>query len=336
MRTVFNNSMLAHVYANQAQKSGRGSSCSFEDDTFYSYSTPIARIMKGRHKTRVMLVSANRHSMTTKRHINNLWSAWRNHGAFIGVPFLGRRGGWHTIDSDTGERAPDHRANIAYLTKCYTNMQGTLLRMRSEPHDIFGTLEYSASGLRDYCAAFGFKFRLDVAADAEAIRAKRETARIKRETPAYLARKAAKERAQRERDRLQAEAYERRRIEYAQETAKSRQEWLAGEPISLNMSSGVDERGSALLRLKPNDPATVQTSLGAEVPADDARKLLRVLNVIPKGTTFDRYAAGNENVTPARVGHFTLDRVDAEGNVRIGCHTIMRYEIDRFATILGQ
>ena len=35
------------------------------------------------------------------------------------------------------------------------------------------------------------------------------------------------------------------------------------------------------------------------------------------------------------VGRFKLDSIDADGNVRAGCHTIMRAELEHFGKLLA-
>jgi hypothetical protein len=66
------------------------------------------------------------------------------------------------------------------------------------------------------------------------------------------------------------------------------------------------------------------------VPLEDVRRIAPlVLRVIRAGRT---YQANGERIA---VGVYTLDSIDSEGTVRVGCHTFRRAEIERVAGLLG-
>ena len=83
MKTVFNNSELAHIYANQRQQHGRNSSGSFyfEGKTIYSYGShfPIAKIMTNESGDNCMLFTYRTYSNTTAKQISILRSATRQY-----------------------------------------------------------------------------------------------------------------------------------------------------------------------------------------------------------------------------------------------------------------
>ena len=73
----------------------------------------------------------------------------------------------------------------------------------------------------------------------------------------------------------------------------------------------------------------VETSKGARVPLEDAKRLaLQASNVQRQGSTYHPV----ERVT---VGPYKLDRIDADGTVVVGCHTIPWTETERMARVLG-
>lgn len=123
-------------------------------------------------------------------------------------------------------------------------------------------------------------------------------------------------------DKLHAEDAERKRKQAEKrraDLAKRFPDWLAGKHVR----TGHDE--PVWLRLKA-DGETVETSRGAEFPLDHAK---RVLPLIRSGRAYQH----TDHAEP--VGHFRIDAVDTDGNVRAGCHTVLRSEIERFAATLG-
>lgn len=83
MKTVFNNSELAHIYANQRQQHGRNSNGSFyfEGKTIYSYGGhfPIAKIITNDNGLECMLFTYRTYSNTTAKQISILRSATRQY-----------------------------------------------------------------------------------------------------------------------------------------------------------------------------------------------------------------------------------------------------------------
>lgn len=99
--------------------------------------------------------------------------------------------------------------------------------------------------------------------------------------------------------------------------------WREGERVAVSYS------GPTMIRLSPRDPGTLETSRGAEVPADHARRVWPVLRRLYRtGGTYVR------NGHTIHIGHFALDSVDADGTMRAGCHTFTRAEIERCAALL--
>ena len=83
MKTVFNNSQLAHIYANQTQQTGRTPSGSFyfEGKTIYSYGGhfPIAKIVTNENGLECMLFTYRTQSNTTGKQISIVGSATRQY-----------------------------------------------------------------------------------------------------------------------------------------------------------------------------------------------------------------------------------------------------------------
>jgi hypothetical protein len=101
------------------------------------------------------------------------------------------------------------------------------------------------------------------------------------------------------------------------------------KPISAdewrNGSGDIYQYGFAdtLLRRKGD---TLQTSRGADCPFAHAVIAFRKAQECrANGTTWQR------NGQQIRVGHFNVDSIDAQGNMRAGCHSLKWEEMERLA-----
>lgn len=158
-----------------------------------------------------------------------------------------------------------------------------------------------------YAEFFGLKTRLTTGAPSiDELNAQREF-RVKQ------AERQAKAETTREANRI-------KRIEQAKKDHDERMvKWLNGE----NVHTGCYYGDKTRLRINGD---TIQTSRGAEVPVAHA---IKALPFIRSGKEWHR------NGQEIRVGQFHFDSIDAAGNVKAGCHTIDRDEIERIAAILG-
>ena len=134
-------------------------------------------------------------------------------------------------------------------------------------------------------------------------------------TPEYAAQVAENARLQKIRDAKREEARKAREAERLEE-------WRRGET-----DAGWNLSGVTALRLKGD---TVETSRGAEVPVTHAKRLWPLVKKCRE--THSEYRHGEHSF---RLGNFVLNEVDAEGNVRIGCHRIEFAEMARIAPALG-
>jgi|GEM_PF-3378619 len=99
--------------------------------------------------------------------------------------------------------------------------------------------------------------------------------------------------------------------------------WLAGESVSLPSQYMT---GTSYLRVKDNE---VQTSQGARVPLEHVKKALPVvLAYVQNGREYHR------NGHTIHLGHYAIDSIDTQGNLRAGCHLFNKAEIERFAGVL--
>lgn len=334
MRTVFTNSMTAHVWAQQTQPSGHSDSMSFAGAVLLSYSTPIAAFApteKGMKGT-VPLFTAQNHSNTTAKHLGLARRAV-NWAGFT-VPDIGHAGGWENATarrgpaSDPASWAPVHAVNLRALETGYHQHATLLLRINSWDEETVAEVEHrlrdAGEPAENYARTFGLGVPiLPYAEDAARIVARRERLNQKRADPKYQEKREA-ERERRETAKRKKSA--RLAAEARQNAAEAAAAWLAGERIYLPYEAQTDENGSALLRVVGD---TVQTSRGATVPLDHARRALALVeSVKARG---ERWVSNGHTV---HLGHFTLEEVSPEGDIRAGCHFIRWAQIERIAPAL--
>jgi hypothetical protein len=89
MKTVFSNSQLSHVWANQLQNFGKGSNMYFEQNIMYSYGShyQISQIVTAPNGDKVYFVNSNGYSNTTAKHTNHVWHAIPDNFPKFKVPF---------------------------------------------------------------------------------------------------------------------------------------------------------------------------------------------------------------------------------------------------------
>lgn len=103
--------------------------------------------------------------------------------------------------------------------------------------------------------------------------------------------------------------------------------WINGEAVHLPPSYSHDENGSAYLRTYKGE---VQTSQYASVPLEHAIRAYRFVKLCRmSGRTYQT------NGHSVRVGHFTLDKITAEGNVNVGCHFFTWEQLNAWAVRQG-
>jgi len=343
MKTVVTSSMVAHLWAHQSQPSARNSvgSFSFDGPVLFSYRTPIAMIHETR-AGRVVLVTSDGYSTTTKtRHLPETHRA-ASHLPRFHVPYVGAYGGMaprdpftlHSHDPRGSNDSRDawHERNIAHLVAEYNGLGGRIRRAGYTYHasreSVHHALQEAADIVTRYCDAFRIKKAarpaLDPADDARVIWRAREIRAERANDPKYIAqREAAK--AARER-RLEEREREKRAREH-ERTQRNRELFRLG---ASGYGRPSDERGGALLRLA-HDGTIVQTSWGAECPADDARRVWPlVCRVRERGEAWKP-----EGIRGMMLGQFPLSHIDADGTLWAGCHRIHWGELEQCARALG-
>lgn len=300
MRKVHPTEQVAHLWAHQSQSEARnnGGSVYFYDDVIYSYGSHFPM---GRHVNGVVLLNSDSYSITTSKHQTYVSRAC-NHLTCFEVP--------DCMAND--ERA--HRENFDDFQQRYENalLNASRARVYTDMH--LRDAEQLLNTGNAYAQHFGFTWQMQET-DIEALKEKaREQAAAQREA------------------RKQREAELKQR--YANETAAfpaALERWRNGGErprLSYSNPDKVKLAGKgAFLRVVDD---TVETSQGANFPTSYVANAWRIVSAcFKRGTTF------KTNGEIIRLGHFRLDSVDANGNVKAGCHYVEYAECERLARTLG-
>ena len=323
MKTVFNGSMTAHVWAQQNQSEGRNSGGTFwfRDSTIYSYRTPIARFVWAPSGAPVVLIGAEKYSPSTGRHLSHIWRATQHHLQFT-VPCIAfgcSQGRYSEADasSDTFALEQAHVVNMAAYRESYDKEAGRLQRAtRDWPSDhILARLNELAGLPVVYADTFGIAAPVyDTVIDAQRIEAARNTPARVKSRAARAVREAAgiQRRAVMEQARVAREAIE---------NAGLIAQWRAGEQMmrsEYRANHVSDENGGAMIRVRDG---MIETSWG--VNDIDVTLGLTMTALYLRGGTDVAALVGRT------IGAFTVRRVDADW-LHIGCHRFHRSELQRF------
>lgn len=301
MRTVFANSMVAHVWASQSQSYGRSHNGNFyfRDRCLYSYGShfTVAKFLpedvtfKGQ---RVVLFTSRNYSVSTSQHKSCA------RGALNGLPVK-------VILVDNPDR--DYEFNLRVATAEITDLMGRSKRARKEGNKNY----YANSALsiaehtNNYASILDkplpFPAGCDLVAAAQQVVAQENERR-------------AAERAAREADQAAKKVLAEQALA----------EWVQGQHGTIPPQHGYYGILPTKVRVKDD---RLMTSRGAEVPLSDA---IRVFRMAARWKAGERPSIANRE---RAVGSFTLIGFTADGDIKVGCHTIEFSEAERMARELG-
>jgi hypothetical protein len=299
VKHVVSSGQVPHLWFHKAQDSAKNGTGSlyFQGDTIYSYGShfPIARHVQSGKKSAVLFTERN-HSVTTSGHKSSVRSAIPE-GTTV----------FHVEDVFTYGTASReyHAVNLkSYINRVEMHVT-SCARARSSwkkesEHGYAASLRNEA---REY-AKF-FKLPLPKIAPIPALDSD-GLARIKASESKKSAEKAAKEKT--------------RRIETAKQELEALNEWRAGATGYRNFYSS-----PIALRLT-KDKTELETSRGARIPVEHAIRVLAIVRrVVERGEAFQT------NGHTIHVGVYKIDRIEVNGDLKAGCHSISYQEIQRLA-----
>lgn len=297
-RQVFPIDEIAHLWAHQAQDSARNSQGNFyfEGPTIYSYGShfPIAmHVTQGRRKA--ILFTTRGYSNTTAKHLSIVRRAIPADVQVFHVSLGGYR--------------LDHDAHLKEYREQITDGIETVRRSRNGATWMLQNVIKTAAEMRLYAKFF------KVPAGVVPLPKKRELDALRAESIVKHERAMARQEARDTESRRKRE--EQARLD-ALELPEKIARWRAGEYFGWNVKI------PTMLRIKGDE---VETSLGARVPLDHAKRVLPfVLQLHNKGQEW------RTNGHTLHLGHYQLDRIDTDG-VHAGCHHIGWDEVERFAQL---
>lgn len=307
MRNVLKNSdEVAHFWANAVQASGRAASSSFDGGVLYSYSAVIA-VRFERPKGPVAIFTGGSYSITTSKHTSTAL------GAFYGVNRTSVRAPGRITRASTPESVraswKEKIENLAVEYRAQTRRPSKAKSLR-----ILGEAITAANEL---CAAFGLPLFEAIPTDAE--------------VEAYVASIAA---SREEALRLAKIAREERDAADLAEATERIEAWKAGEDASTWGFYAFRSKIGDLLRVQQaepgEEPTTVETSQGVTVPLSHVvAQAPLLMRLVRSGKVWET------NGHTIHLGHFKVDRIDADGTLHAGCHVFKREELERFAAVLG-
>ena len=290
-----NNAELFHRWANRVKDHGKSGNVFYEGPILYSYGHhfPLA-VLTGKGKPEIVLVNSRTYSMTTAHHKSQAVRA-SSHKVHIYVP--------HPTEAYRTE-------NLVYLNGLTRTAYERLEKIRSAVDYVERTVRDGVETAKLFRKTFlkgrGKVYALPKDFDALLVKAREREAR-------HDAAQAVKD------ERYKAERARQMELN-ALADAEKIAAWRAGEAVSLSWDL------PCMLRVRPVDPNTVETSQGVAVPLTHARRLYGlILGVMAKGEDWET----NGHTIP--VGVYKVDKITAAGELHAGCHRISFEEIDRFA-----
>lgn len=300
VREVWDNSMVAHIWANQSQDHARNKQNNFyfSGPSIFSYGShfEIARhVSKG--KRRAILFTTRTYSNTTAVHISTVRRAIRGTDPVFHVPTI-------------GESKADIAANWQSYMSRARDLQLRAERARKNGEWYLGILSNLIAEANAYADFYGMRVKR-IPTDLE---------EASKSVADSLNRLTAKERAEQARRRR---AHEKRQAELAEQAKERLDQWVAGDKVR------TWDFHCLPCRLRINGD-TIETSHGAEFPLEHGIKAFPAILA-----NREKAAEWVRNGHQIRLGHFGIDRIDPDGTVHAGCHVVAWDEIERIARQLG-
>jgi len=303
-RHVFDTGEIPHLWAHRTQDDARNKQGNlyFSGDIIYSYGShfPIARHVTNEAGERAVLFTTATYSVTTSSHCSAVRSAIPSDIRVFHVPNV-----CHGRYSGSDLTADDHAGNMADYAERIEKHVITSARARSSYAKTWNNQH--AGHLRDqafaYCAFFGLPVPNipevpEIDSDALTTIRKRE------------AKRAAEKAEQTKRERAEALVRQQELIT----------KWRTG------LYSGYFYDVPVMLRI---DGDEVVTSLGAHFPISHAKRALAFVRKIRESG--QGYVRNGHTI---HLGHYSIDRIEADGTVKAGCHVVSWQEIERISPLL--
>lgn len=328
MKTVFDNRQCAHIWAQQSQPNGRSNNGNmfFENSTIYSYGYhfPIATFIDDN----TVLINNDSYSVSTGKQQGYVRYAVNHHNRIYASTAV--------IKAYLFDRSFNDMAQMAAIIECQNTVNIKIQRAKqkkaarykaadiqsartaiNECKNLFDQLEtpYPAALLEMVDLVATDDFNTIIAADEERMKAEQEK-RLK---------------AEREKEEKQNALI-----------AKYLHDWylnaahIDDHPDCYEARNAIHSAKKIYMRLSRSGDE-IETSKGARFPIEHAKKAFSIVRRCKENeNTWAKTAMTQEQIEKIniRLGHFSIDEIDAQGNVKAGCHFVEWDQIERLATIL--
>ena len=320
IKEVYPTGEIAHLWAHQTQEHARNPQRNFYFDgpTLYSYGSHhvVAQLFE---KEQICLFNIDEVSNTTSQHHSNARRALESNWNTFYVPY------------PDASRPYAHIKNAERLLRvilcCESKAAAPRRQHLHKLQDRISSLNRTKE-LQDYCTIFKIKSKVrgELATKVKQPRAdinalldtyEAEYTPLKEEYDAKLATRRNLA------DAARHKKWEEQRLARERTAKENEAKWRSGG-LSSHCMGTID--GAYILRVVANGK-TIETSGGARVGKIAAKLVWRA--VLKCRETGQAYTVPPNK--PIRVDHYSLNSVDARGNVQIGCHHIKYNEMLRLA-----
>jgi len=296
------NERIIHEWASQNvdYHSNRCNNVSFSGKLLYSYNTVIAQIETDKNGQLWAFLSSESITPTTSKHVNYSWRATTHMTQVLTPAFSVWSGQERTIKELLLPLYEELKNDFTALHRKRSNLKWSMARYNERKQSLYNAI-----------ASFKVKcIKKDLP----------ETDGNLKEKALLLNAKAEKAR----KAKLVKQKRERRQKE--KEQLEQFETWLTTGQGAFPSSYGNSNYSEgAFLTIKNNE---VITSRHASAPLDHVKKALIFYDTRKQAD--GSFKEWKTNVRTIALGHFKLDQIDIEGNVKAGCHLFKASEIARF------
>lgn len=332
MKKVFSNSSeVIHIWAQQTQESGRCSNVYFEGTTrLYSYGAhyPLGLFVENKKGEKAVIINTQGYSSTTSGHILGAKYATNHYKQFY-LPNTATmksieqvaRYGWNEADLKKHTVSALSEAIVTCVESYFYSLRSDTMKLKA------ATLESWKNTALSKCDSYivildWYGFKMTPAA-------KKALAKLSGLSPVAAKEAAQKAKALEGKKRLKAEKERQKRNEAY--LALCIPAWQNGEAAFLAPDSGeevstrfIANASYVYLRVASEN---IETSKGAKFSIEHGLKALPLIEAAKE-------KGWHKNGHTIHLGHYQIDEILPNGDVKAGCHFVPYAEINRIALIL--
>lgn len=310
MKSVFNNRQCAHIWAQQTQERGRSNNGNmfFEGRTIYSYGHhfPMGHFID----SETVLVNSDSYSMSTGKQQGYVRFAV-NHKRRLYVST-------NVLEAFIWDNSFNANAQAIAVRECENTVQYYLQRATAKKAAKYKANDVQAAqNAVTECRALFQEFNADYLPELKALADIVFTDDINKAIAL-------------EKERLEKETAERLAKEKAKQeiiTFEMRNFWIRGQSMP-SYHPGASNK--IYMRIEGD---IIETSKGASFPVDHAKRAFIFIRNWKENHTGENWSRATNRTI--HLGHFVVDTIDTQGNVKAGCHYVEWDEIERIARELN-